>query len=119
MSRGTKVLIVCGTCETEVWKPKSKTGKGKNGIDFCSRDCKDKAQRTGGPIAPEHNGRTNDYRTKAFRNLPHLCSRCGYCKNKSVLQVHHKDEDRKNNEIYNLEILCPTCHVEFHQENKK
>lgn len=114
MSKGSRVLITCATCGEEKWKAKSKTGKGKNGLNFCNRECKDKAQKIGGPIAPEHNGRTNDYRTKAFRSLPHLCNRCGYCKNKSVLQVHHRDEDRTNHELFNLEIICPTCHVEIH-----
>ena len=93
MSRGYKVLIKCATCGAEKWKPKSQTGKGKNGLNFCKRACKDKAQKIGGPISPEHNGKTNDYRTKAFRSLPHLCNRCGYCKNKAVLQVHHKDDE--------------------------
>jgi hypothetical protein len=31
-----------------------------------------------------------------------------------VLQVHHRDRDRTNNEPVNLEVLCPTCHDEDH-----
>ena len=27
-----------------------------------------------------------------------------------VLQVHHKDGDNKNNELENIEIVCPNCH---------
>lgn len=26
------------------------------------------------------------------------------------LEVHHKDGDRSNNELINLELLCPNCH---------
>jgi len=28
--------------------------------------------------------------------------------------VHHKDRNRENNEIENLELLCPNCHSEDH-----
>jgi 5-methylcytosine-specific restriction endonuclease McrA len=31
-----------------------------------------------------------------------------------VLQVHHKDRDRHNNKLENLEMLCPTCHEVEH-----
>lgn len=36
----------------------------------------------------------------------------------SFLEVHHKDCDRNNNCISNLEILCPTCHVAEHYNSK-
>ena len=41
------------------------------------------------------------------------CERCGLSdwKNKPItLQLHHIDGDRKNNDLNNLEILCPNCH---------
>ncbi len=41
------------------------------------------------------------------------CERCGYNK-PEILQVHHKDRDRKNNEFENLELVCPNCHAEEH-----
>ncbi len=40
------------------------------------------------------------------------CSRCGSQKN---LCVHHKDEDRQNNEVDNLECLCKKCHQRQHE----
>jgi hypothetical protein len=42
-----------------------------------------------------------------------VCERCGYNK-REVLQVHHKDRNRKNNKITNLELVCPNCHYEEH-----
>lgn len=27
------------------------------------------------------------------------------------IQLHHIDGNRKNNELFNLEILCPNCHA--------
>lgn len=41
------------------------------------------------------------------------CERCGY-KKYEILQVHHKDRKRHNNELTNLELICPNCHFEEH-----
>lgn len=41
------------------------------------------------------------------------CERCGY-KKYEILQVHHKDKNRQNNELDNLELICPNCHYEEH-----
>ncbi len=41
------------------------------------------------------------------------CERCDYNKYE-ILQVHHKDRDRKNNRLENLELICPNCHYEEH-----
>lgn len=43
----------------------------------------------------------------------HQCECCKekYWNNQKItLQVHHKDGDRKNNELENLQLLCPNCH---------
>ena len=42
-----------------------------------------------------------------------ICERCEYDK-LEILQVHHKNRDRKNNEFENLELICPNCHFEEH-----
>lgn len=41
------------------------------------------------------------------------CERCSYSKYE-ILQIHHKDRDRKNNDLKNLELICPNCHYEEH-----
>jgi len=41
------------------------------------------------------------------------CERCGYSKYE-ILHVHHKDRNRNNNKISNLELICPNCHYEEH-----
>jgi len=43
-------------------------------------------------------------------NLLHKCAVCGWAEDERILEVHHKDEDRSNNALDNLIILCPTCH---------
>ncbi len=41
------------------------------------------------------------------------CARCTYNKYE-ILQVHHKDRNRNNNKLDNLELICPNCHYEEH-----
>jgi 5-methylcytosine-specific restriction endonuclease McrA len=38
------------------------------------------------------------------------CERCGYSEYPRILQIHHKDRNRKHNSEDNLIILCPNCH---------
>lgn len=47
-----------------------------------------------------------------------VCERCSYNKTE-ILQVHHKDRNRENNIIDNLELICPNCHYETHHLEKK
>ena len=46
-----------------------------------------------------------------------ICERCGYNK-LEILQVHHKDRNRLNNDLNNLELICPNCHYEEHHLHK-
>ena len=45
------------------------------------------------------------------------CGRCGYGK-VEILHVHHKDRNRENNSLDNLELICPNCHFEEHYLEK-
>jgi len=49
-----------------------------------------------------------------------ICERCkkiGEFSNKIV--VHHKNEDRTDNKIENLEVLCSVCHSNIHKNWEK
>ncbi len=58
-------------------------------------------------------GSINTYREMAMREYNHQCSVCGWCEDDGILQVHHIDEDRQNNALNNLIILCPNCHAKL------
>lgn len=45
------------------------------------------------------------------------CERCGYNKYE-ILQVHHKNRNRDDNILSNLELICPNCHYEEHYLKK-
>lgn len=107
----------CAYCIKCFYRRPSKKDTGKSGLLFCCREHKDLAQRIGGikEIQPPHYGEVlKTYRVAAFRVYPHKCNRCGYDEVVEALEVHHRDRNRENNTIENLEIICPTCHVVEH-----
>jgi len=55
------------------------------------------------------------YRRIAFENLPNICEVCGSL---NQLRVHHKNQDRKDNDLNNLIIVCKSCHNKIHEKWK-
>lgn len=54
----------------------------------------------------------NHYRAKYLFYTDKKCAICGATDKK--LNIHHVDEDRKNNSLSNLVCLCVHCHQKFH-----
>lgn len=107
----------CAMCGKAFRKTPSRLKNSKSNLHFCSRLCKDKAQRIEGLEAMRphtYKDGYSRYRQVAFRHHPHECKKCEYHKIVNVLVVHHIDRDHSNNQPENLEILCPTCHEEEH-----
>lgn len=77
---------------------------------FCSRVC---ANSIGGTAKAEKYGYTS-YRTIAAKFHKQECIVCGVS---DVLDVHHIDEDRENNDASNLVFLCPNDHYRLHRNN--
>lgn len=112
--RKPKPNAVCAFCDKEFRVSPSRLKLSKSGMVFCARWCKDQAQRLGDSkfqdMIPGHYGSAKDYRSVAFSHYDHACARCGWCEHVETLVVHHKDRDRSNSEVANLEILCVRCH---------
>jgi 5-methylcytosine-specific restriction endonuclease McrA len=109
--------VTCAYCGIEIYRNPTKLKKSKSKLYFCCREHKSIAQRIGGikEIHPPHySDSLKSYRDKAFRFLDNKCNRCNYDECPAILQVHHKDKNRNNNELNNLEILCPNCHALHH-----
>lgn len=107
----------CLYCKKVFYRPPSQMKKSRSGLFFCSRTCKDYAQRIDGlsVLNPRHYKDGNaGYRQIALRHYQAVCSRCGYNKYIEILEVHHKNGNRSDNRPENLEILCPNCHCEHH-----
>lgn len=112
-----RIEVTCAHCGINFMKLKSKLSGSKSGLYFCCREHKDLAQTYLKEIQPGHYGVGTgeySYRDKALRQLENKCNECGY-DNVNALEVHHKDKDRSNNDISNLEILCANCHTLEHK----
>jgi 5-methylcytosine-specific restriction endonuclease McrA len=115
-----RTLLKCNFCGTEFYRVVTKIAKSRSGLHFCSRVCKDKAQRLKSgkefdAIRPDHFGDSNGrryYRDIAFEYYPIKCAniKCLYDEDDRLLEVHHRDMDRDNNLVENLVILCSRCH---------
>jgi len=81
----------------------------------CGRSCSNTYFRSG-KNNPNYIDGATKYRTKAFSLLPNKCNRCSI-DDMDVLIVHHKDRNRKNSDISNLEILCANCHMKEHKNS--
>jgi hypothetical protein len=82
----------------------------------CSRACSN-IQREG---IKYHIGSPKDkvksqqaLKVRLLKERGNTCERCNYNKYE-ILQVHHKNRKRNDNNLENLELICPNCHYEEH-----
>lgn len=105
-NRKEKPCVVCGTLIQAHFNKKT-----------CSRRCSN-IHRTGikYKLSGPRKDKVETYKALKLRLLAQRgrqCERCGYTKFE-ILQVHHKDRNHSNNELSNLELICPNCHYEEH-----
>ena len=85
--------VICEYCGKEFNRPNAWL-KGRK-LHFCSRKCHSAWQV--GKLKPNKCG-----------------NGCELCGSKKNLLVHHKDKDRHNNNLSNLQTLCESCHNKVH-----
>lgn len=95
--------LECDYCHKKFKRLKSAVSENYN---FCSKTC---GNRFKNQEFINWNDSSN-YRRNAFNAYPHKCAICGWEEDERILEVHHIDENRNNNKISNLIILCPICH---------
>lgn len=108
--------LKCDFCSVDYTIQESALKKSKHNFHFCSRKCKDSAQKMNSGsklVRPSHyiDGKS-DYRSSCKEDIEIGCE-CGENR-KFLLFVHHIDGDRKNNNKDNLEVVCSNCHVLRH-----
>lgn len=82
----------------------------------CSRSCANKHRAGIKYKMNQPRSKVKSYKFLKIRLLKargKICERCGYNKYE-ILQIHHKDKNRSNNNLDNLELICPNCHFEEH-----
>lgn len=120
-AKGGRVFcgLVCYGVSQRKEKPCSICGKlilsGLN-KKTCSRSCAN-IQRTGIKYhlgSPRSKVKSQQaLKLRLLKARGQKCERCEYTKYE-ILQVHHKDKDKKNNNLSNLLLICPNCHYEEH-----
>ena len=110
-----RIEVSCKICGKKFKVTPKRLKASKSGYLFCSYKCLNKGQRVESGLTdmfPAHYKEGHyTYREKALRTYPHKCEVCGFDEFKAILEVHHIDGNRKNNEIDNLIILCPNHHA--------
>lgn len=115
--------VSCAYCHKQFYKNLTKRKASKSGLYFCCREHRDLALRIGTPqtvaaIQPhKYRNKTQPtihYRDFAFRHYGKRCGRCHFDSVPEILVIHHKDRNRQNNTLDNLEVLCPNCHAIEH-----
>lgn len=108
--RKEKPCVVCGKMIMSKFNKKT-----------CSRSCAN-IQRTG---IKYHLGNPKSkvksqqaLKLRLLKERGRKCERCDYSKYE-ILQVHHKDKNKNNNNLENLALICPNCHYEEHFLEKR
>ena len=117
--------VACSHCERLFNRKTYQLKKpSKSGLIFCSNRCMFDARKSGKhpDLVPDHYGNGGRrYRDVGLREHGPVCKNCGYGATVKMLDVHHRDGDRSNTSVDNLEVLCVWCHalvtrrVEYHQ----
>ena len=104
-SRKEKPCTVCGTLILSSANKKT-----------CSRGCANRHRagiqyKINSPRDKVKNHRS--LKTRLLQQRGGTCERCVY-KVSRILEVHHVNRDRQDNDLKNLKLLCPNCHSEEH-----
>ncbi|MBI2593887.1 hypothetical protein HYW44_04570 [Candidatus Daviesbacteria bacterium] len=110
-------FIKCFICYKKVYRSPKELGRSKSGKFFCSKRCQTlwRNQTYVGDKSSQWIDGIRAYRDILKRSGKELV--CALCKIKDsrVLIVHHKDHNRRNNNVLNLVWLCFNCHFLVHK----
>jgi len=117
-ARRTGKTIKCFLCKRSTYKKKIDFQRSDSGKLFCSKRCSLKWKNTTF-IGPKHNNWKHGGNSDSYRNILKRSGRprkCQICNNEDlrVLDVHHRDGNRRNNSLKNLTWLCCNCHFLVH-----
>lgn len=100
--------LSCALCGKKFSRSPHQIKSNKSGFFYCSRECGNKHKNI--LVQEEYPISVNNYRQRAMQYYPNYCAVCEWKEDIRILEVHHIDENRNNNDIKNLIILCPICH---------
>ncbi len=110
--------VFCENCRKALYRTPKDFSKTKSGLFFCNRSCHASWRNKNVRVGENHPNWTTG--ESSYRRLLLTQTKEITCKNCSVsdvrvLIVHHKDRNRSNNSLENLELLCWNCHYIKHK----
>ncbi len=85
---------------------------------YCNRECMRKKFLKQGNYS-ERNYRDCHVTSQKMNEVILKKTCCEKCGKTGKLDVHHIDENWKNNTVENLMVLCRSCHMKIHRQSKK
>jgi len=115
----TRMKYICLICGKDIYALKLKSG----GRKYCSTKCKIRAlailkKKRWKSKRIFGNFRDRKELKKYLLEKYNSCQKCGWKEEHAVLEIHHKDRNRKNNKENNVLLLCPNCHSIEHYKKK-
>lgn len=112
----TGKILSCAICHKEIYKGPRDQQRSMSGKLFCGKSCQT-IWRNNTYIGKKHanwKGGESSYKQIMQRaGIPGVCKKCKTIDSR-ILAVHHRDRNRKNNELSNLVWLCHNCHFLVH-----
>ena len=108
--------ISCSTCQKRIYRSKSSLKKSKSGKYFCCKKCQTFWRNSYFRREKHKNWRGGVQVYRQILQESGVVIECVVCKIRTIqiLTAHHKDHNRKNNDISNLLWLCLNCHYLVH-----
>ena len=112
--------------EFEVVESRIYSGRGK----YCSRECADESKKgkrfskkteikKGQHLSPKTEFVYTTGAGYRHKIKDVICKDCKKRFPRTKIQIHHKDGNRKNNNLRNLIALCKSCHLKRHGKKVK
>ncbi len=109
--------LKCDYCGKTIYRTPRNLRKSSSKKYFCSKSCHcswENKNRRVGNFHTNWKNRESVYRDIMKRHkIEKKCIKCGFNDSRALV-VHHKDGNRKNNNINNLVWMCRNCHYIKH-----
>lgn len=114
IQKNGKIFRICESCNSEYEIDRNYMYLKRK---YCSIKCQKKLQREikFNEIMNGVDHGSNMAKKFLIQTHGEKCMKCGWCEknplsNKVPIELEHKDGNSENNNLHNLELLCPNCH---------
>ncbi len=107
----------CAGCNALIFRTNSQRKKSLSGLFFCTKACGNKFKiasklKKWRVLSPKNH---RSRKEEIFKAANYTCQKCGYNKDKRMLDLHHHDGNHSNNNWSNLRCVCVWWHTKHHR----